>query len=66
VQDTGFSRAIPTGEGLLSFRTLEEAVAGAEAITSDYDRHASAARAVAEEKFDSDRILEKLLEDAFA
>ena len=66
VQDTGFSRAIPTGEGLLSFRTLEEAVAGAEAITSDYDRHASAARAVAEENFDSDRILEKLLEDAFA
>jgi hypothetical protein len=66
VQDTGFSRAIPTGEGLLSFRTLEEAIAGAEAIASDYDRHADAARAVAEENFDSDRILEKLLEDAFA
>ena len=66
VQDTGFSRTIPTGEGLLSFSTLEEAVAGAEAIASDYDRHASAARAVAEENFDSDRNLEKLLEDAFA
>jgi hypothetical protein len=66
VQDTGFSGAIPTGEGLLSFRTFEEAVAGAEAIVSDYDRHAVAARAVAEENFDSDRILEKLLEDALA
>ena len=66
VQDTGFSRSIPTGEGLLSFRTLEEAVAGAEAIVSDYDRHAVAARAVAEANFDSDRILEKLLEDALA
>jgi hypothetical protein len=64
VQDTGFSRTIPTGEGLLTFSTLDEAVEGAEAIAADYDRHARAARAVAEEHFDSDRVLSKLLEDA--
>jgi len=66
VQDTGFSRTLPTGEGLVSFRSLEEAAAGAEAIMADYDRHSRAARALAEEHFDSDRVLEKLLEDALA
>lgn len=66
VQDTGFSRTLPTGDGLVSFRTLEEAAAGAEAIVADYDRHSRAARALAEEHFDSDRVLGKLLEDALA
>ena len=66
VQDTGFSETIPTDEGLLAFGTLEEAVAGAEAIAADYDRHARAAREIAEQYFDSDTVIAKLLEDAFA
>ena len=32
VQDTGFSRTLPVGEGLVAFRTLDEAVAGAAEI----------------------------------
>ena len=32
VQDTGFSRNYPVGEGLVAFRTMDEAVAGAERI----------------------------------
>jgi hypothetical protein len=63
VQDTGFGTALPTGEGLIPFRTLEEAVAGAAEILGDYERHAAAARALAEERLDSDRILGRLLED---
>jgi hypothetical protein len=47
-QDTGFSRLYPTGEGLLTFTNLEEAIAGAEAICEDYPRHAKAARDLAE------------------
>jgi hypothetical protein len=66
VQDTGFRGTIPTEQGLVAFRTLEEAVAGAEAIAADYDRHARAARVVAEQYFDSDRVIGKLLEDALA
>jgi len=66
VQDTGFSQTIPTGDGLLTFRTLDEAVVGAEAIAADYDRHARAARAIAEEYFDSDKVLARMLEDALA
>ena len=49
VQDTGFSRTLPVGEGLIAFRTLEDAVAGAERIAADYERHRQAARMVAEE-----------------
>jgi hypothetical protein len=64
VQDTGFGRTLPVGEGLLAFRTVDEAVEGAHAIVDDYDRHARAARAIAEEHFDSDKVLTALLEDA--
>jgi hypothetical protein len=64
VQDTGFTATLPAGEGLVSFRTLDEAVAGAESISADYDRHCRAARALAEEKFDSDIVLGRFLQDA--
>jgi hypothetical protein len=62
VQDTGFSRNLPTGEGLIAFRTLEDAIAGVEAVASDYEHHSRAARALAEEFFESDTVLGKILE----
>jgi hypothetical protein len=61
VQDTGFSRNYPVGEGLIPVRTLDEAVAGAQRIAADYDKHCRAARALAEEFFDSDKVLGRLL-----
>jgi len=61
-QDTGFARLLPTGEGLVAFRTLDEAAAGVEAVLADPDRHACAARALAEEHFDSDKVLTRLLD----
>jgi hypothetical protein len=66
VQDTGFSRFIPTGEGLFAFSTMDEALAAIEAVESDYERHCKAAREIAEEYFDSRKVLTKLLDDAFA
>jgi len=63
VQDTGFSKHIPTGNGLLAFTTLEEAIDGAEKIRSNYEHHCRAARALAEEFFDSDKVLRKLLSE---
>jgi hypothetical protein len=60
VQDTGFSRNYPVGEGLIPFRTLDEAVNGARSIERDYDRHCGAARTLAETVFDSDRVLGEL------
>ncbi|MEK6250820.1 MAG: hypothetical protein AABM43_02545 [Actinomycetota bacterium] len=64
VQDTGFSHILPVGEGLLAFRTLEEAVAGAGEIASNYDEHCAAARAIAEEYFDAERVLTGFCEQA--
>jgi hypothetical protein len=64
VQDTGIAARYPVGEGLLVFGTLEEAVAGVEAIARDYDAHAKAARALAEQSFDSDLVLGCFLEAA--
>lgn len=63
VQDTGFSRNIPTGEGLLSFATLEDSVAGARELTGRYDAHCRAARRIAETHFDSDKVLGRLLDE---
>jgi hypothetical protein len=61
-QDTGITSFYPTGDGLLTFSTLDEAVTGVEAISGDYPRHALAARALAEEYFDSDKVLTALLD----
>jgi hypothetical protein len=61
VQDTGFDVAVPTGAGLLSFRTPEEAVAALEAVSSDYPRHSRAARDLAAEYFGAETVLEKML-----
>jgi hypothetical protein len=64
VQDTGFAGLLPADAGLVAFSTFEEAVAGAESISSDYERHARAARRIAEDHFDSDRVVERLLDEA--
>jgi hypothetical protein len=64
VQDTGFGRSYPVGEGLVAFRILEEAIAGAEEIGNDYEHHSHASRALAEEYFDSDKVLGRFVEEA--
>lgn len=60
VQDSGFGRHLPTGTGLLTFRTLDEAVAGAEQVVRDYPAHCRAARRIAEEHFASDVVIRRL------
>lgn len=61
-QETGFSQHVPTGLGLLAFESEEDAREGLEAIRSDYPSHAAAARELAEARFDSDRVLGRLLD----
>ena len=64
VQDTGFSDFIPTGEGVLAFTTIDEALAGIEAIRADWSRHAKAAYEIANEYFDSSKVLGAMLKEA--
>jgi hypothetical protein len=61
-QETGFSRFLPTGAGLLAFATSDDVFAGIAALQEDYGAHACAARAIAEEYFDSDIVLARLLD----
>ena len=63
-QETGFSDWLPTGSGVLSFTTPEEAVAGIEEINRRYEYHCRAARKVAEEYFDARKVLTRLIECA--
>jgi hypothetical protein len=65
-QETGFSKSIPTGEGLFSFSTMDEAVAAIETIESDYERHRAAARDIAVEFFDATKVLSALLDAVYA
>ncbi|MGY1643902.1 glycosyltransferase [Geodermatophilus sp. SYSU D00703] len=65
-QDTGFSRHLPTGTGLLAFDGLEDALAGVAEIAGDHERHSAAARSLAEAHFDSARVLRRLLREVDA
>jgi hypothetical protein len=62
VQDTGFSGFLPSGVGLLAYRTPGEAVAAVRSINDNYEAHCRAARALSEEYFDSRQVLTDLLE----
>lgn len=60
-QDTGIQDRYASDAGLLLYATLEEAIVGARALSDDPPRQARAARAVAEEYFDAQRVLARLL-----
>jgi hypothetical protein len=65
-QHTGFSDYLPTGDGLLTFNNPEEAAAAIEEVNRRYSHHCRAARELAAACFDSDVILTRLIEAAFA
>jgi hypothetical protein len=60
-QDTGLDGLLPSGEGFVTFSSLDEAAAGVERISGDHERHSRAARALAEEHLAADRVLPRLL-----
>jgi hypothetical protein len=63
VEDTGLDVGgeLPHEEGLVTFRTVEQAATGARAIAAEPERHAAAARSLAERQLDSDVVLGGLL-----
>jgi hypothetical protein len=60
-QETGFGEVLPVGEGLMSFTTLEQAVAAVEEIRGRPRLHRRRARQIAEDMFDSRTVLRGLL-----
>ena len=65
-QDTGFARILPTGEGLFAFTTMDDVLGAVDAVVRDYPRHAWAARGIAREYFEAERVLDELLVGAGA
>ena len=66
VQHTGPSACLPNGEGMFRFTSLDDAAAALDAINRDYGRHCRAARDLAEAQFDSQRVLEGVLNTTLA
>jgi hypothetical protein len=60
-QDTGLDALYPGGEGLLTFKDPDDARAAVEEVGGNYARHARAARELAEDRFDSSKVLGRLL-----
>jgi hypothetical protein len=65
-QDTGWSEFLPNGAGLFAFSDSETALAALREIERDPERNASAAREIAEEVFDSNKVLAKMLAEVGA
>ena len=61
-QDTGWTAALPSGEGLLAFDDTASAAAALRAVTADPLRHARAARELAEAHLAADVVLGPLLD----
>ena len=60
-QDTCWSRTIPAGTGLFSFNTIEEAIQGIKEVEKNYAHHSKAAIDIANEYFDSNKVLADIL-----
>ena len=64
VQETGVSRWLQTGEGVVTFHDLDDALSGIDRINADYERHRRTARRLAEEYFATEVVLPPLLDAA--
>ena len=64
LQDTGFSKWLPAGRGVLAFSSVEEAAECIETVNSAYEAHSHAAREIAEEVFSYRVVLPKLVDAA--
>ena len=61
VQETGWTKHLPSGQGALAFTDLAEAVDAIARVTHDYAHHAQAARRMAEEHFEAKQVCQQLL-----
>jgi hypothetical protein len=60
-QETGFSKFIPTGEGLFAFTSEDEALDAIEAIAGNYGKHSAAALELAHTYFDAEKVVGQML-----
>lgn len=63
VQETGFSRHLPCGEGLFAVETVDEAAAALDEVAANYPRHSRAAREIAQEHLAAAKVLKRFLDE---
>jgi len=63
-QETGFSKFLPSGQGLFGFKTMEDILKAVDAIESDYAGNCRAAREIALEYFAAEKVVGSLMERA--
>jgi len=66
VQDTAWSKFIPSGNGVIAFSTMEEAVAGVEEVHANAKKHQAAAYDIAREYLAPDKVLPPMIEAIYA
>jgi len=66
VQDTGFDQVISVSEGILTFSDIDEAISAINNVETVYPKHAQTARDIAEQYFDSGRVLINLIDEVVA
>lgn len=66
VQHTGPSRFLPDSAGLFRFRDIKEAAHFLDRVVADYEQQCKLARALAEEHFDAQKVVKRMLELAMA
>ena len=63
-QETGFTKNYGGQAGLLAFRSLGEIAEAVKVINGDYKKHSDAARQIAREIFEAEKVLKSLLDRA--
>jgi glycosyltransferase involved in cell wall biosynthesis len=63
-QETGFTKIYGQEGGLFGFRKLAEIAEAVREINADYRRHSRAAREIAREFFEAEKVLASLLDRA--
>jgi hypothetical protein len=66
VQDTAWSRYVPSGAGVIAFTTIDEAIAALREVAGNWERHHLAAYEIAREYLAPDRVLPPMIEAIFA
>lgn len=66
VQDTGWSRYVPSGRGLIAFTSIDEAIAGLNELAGNYPAHSQAAYEIARDYLAPDEVLPPMIEAVYA
>ena len=63
LQDTGFSKLLPCGKGLIAVETVEQAADAIKMISADYKTHSKAAREIAFEFLHTEKVLSNFMKN---